>query len=78
MYNEDKTILQEIQASKNLRKTTLQTYQSALQQYTEYCQMSMTQLLKEADTVSLAIGREGQNVRLAARLTGYKIDIKAE
>ena len=28
--------------------------------------------------LSLAIGREGQNVRLAARLTGYKIDIKAE
>ena len=28
--------------------------------------------------LSLAIGREGQNVRLAARLTGYKIDIKSE
>lgn len=28
--------------------------------------------------LSLAIGREGQNARLAARLTGYKIDIKAE
>ncbi len=28
--------------------------------------------------LSLAIGKEGQNVRLAARLTGYKIDIKAE
>ena len=26
--------------------------------------------------LSLAIGREGQNARLAARLTGYKIDIK--
>ena len=25
---------------------------------------------------SLAIGKEGQNARLAARLTGYKIDIK--
>ncbi len=32
----------------------------------------------DADQLSLAIGREGQNVRLAARLTGYKIDIKAE
>lgn len=31
-----------------------------------------------AEQLSLAIGREGQNVRLAARLTGYKIDIKAE
>jgi len=27
---------------------------------------------------SLAIGREGQNVRLAARLTGWKIDIRSE
>ena len=27
--------------------------------------------------LSLAIGREGQNVRLAARLTGWKIDLKA-
>ena len=28
--------------------------------------------------LSLAIGKEGQNVRLAARLTGYKIDIKSD
>ena len=28
------------------------------------------------DQLSLAIGKEGQNARLAARLTGYKIDIK--
>ena len=28
--------------------------------------------------LSLAIGKEGQNVRLAAKLTGYKIDIKPE
>ncbi len=31
-----------------------------------------------ADQLSLAIGKEGQNARLAARLTGFKIDIKAE
>lgn len=30
------------------------------------------------EQLSLAIGREGQNARLAARLTGYKIDIKTE
>ena len=30
------------------------------------------------DQLSLAIGKEGQNVRLAARLTGLKIDINAE
>ena len=29
------------------------------------------------DQLSLAIGKEGQNARLAARLTGYKIDIKS-
>ena len=29
------------------------------------------------DQLSLAIGKEGQNARLAARLTGWKIDIKA-
>lgn len=40
--------------------------------------------LKEAEVIvpdyqlSLAIGKEGQNARLAARLTGYKIDIKSE
>jgi len=30
------------------------------------------------DQLSLAIGKEGQNVRLAAKLTGYKIDIEAK
>ena len=30
------------------------------------------------DQLSLAIGRDGQNVRLAAKLTGYKIDIKGK
>ena len=30
------------------------------------------------DQLSLAIGKEGQNARLAARLTGFKIDIKSE
>ncbi len=35
-------------------------------------------VLVEPDQLSLAIGREGLNARLAARLTAYKIDIKAE
>lgn len=30
------------------------------------------------DQLSLAIGKEGQNVRLAAKLTGWKVDIKAK
>lgn len=37
------------------------------------CQVSVA-----PDQLSLAIGKEGQNVRLAAKITGYKIDIKAE
>ncbi|MBP3606585.1 MAG: transcription termination/antitermination protein NusA [Clostridia bacterium] len=35
-------------------------------------------VLVDPDQLSLAIGREGLNARLAARLTGYKIDIKAQ
>lgn len=34
-------------------------------------------VLVPEDQLSLAIGKEGQNVRLAARLTGWKIDINA-
>lgn len=30
------------------------------------------------DKLSLAIGKNGQNVRLAARLTGWKIEVKSE
>lgn len=47
--------------------------------------VSVTQITdKEAvavvpdDKLSLAIGRDGQNARLAARLTGWKIDVKSE
>ena len=35
-------------------------------------------VIVDADQLSLAIGKEGQNARLAARLTGLKIDIKSE
>ena len=35
-------------------------------------------VLVNPDQFSLAIGKEGQNARLAAKLTGYKIDIKTE
>lgn len=33
-------------------------------------------VIVDGDQLSLAIGKEGQNVRLAAKLTGFKIDIK--
>ena len=35
-------------------------------------------VIVDEDQLSLAIGKEGQNARLAARLTGFKIDIKSE
>ena len=35
-------------------------------------------VIVDPDQLSLAIGKEGQNARLAARLTGLKIDIKTE
>ncbi len=39
-------------------------------------EIQQAHILVPADQLSLAIGKEGQNVRLAARLTGWKIDIK--
>ena len=38
----------------------------------------MAQVIVPDYQLSLAIGKEGQNARLAARLTGYKSDIKSE
>ncbi len=47
--------------------------------------VSVTQLSEKSaiavvpdEKLSLAIGRDGQNARLAARLTGWKIDVKSE
>jgi N utilization substance protein A len=39
-------------------------------------EIQQAHVLVPSDQLSLAIGKEGQNVRLAARLTGWKIDIK--
>ena len=36
------------------------------------------QVIVPDDQLSLAIGKSGQNVRLAAKLTNWKIDIKSE
>lgn len=38
----------------------------------------MTQVIVPDYQLSLAIGKKGQNARLAAKLTGWKIDIKSE
>ncbi len=40
--------------------------------------MKFAQVVVDDNQLSLAIGKEGQNVRLAAKLTGWKIDIKSK
>ena len=40
--------------------------------------LNMSQVIVSDDKLSLAIGKGGQNVRLAAKLTGWKIDVKPE
>ena len=40
--------------------------------------LNMSQVIVPDDKLSLAIGKNGQNVRLAAKLTGWKIDVKPE
>lgn len=41
-------------------------------------QNKVAKIVVEDNQLSLAIGKEGQNVRLAAKLTGWKIDIKTQ
>ncbi len=41
-------------------------------------EQKLLEVVVSEDQLSLAIGKKGQNVRLAARLTGWKIDIKSE
>lgn len=40
--------------------------------------LKASRVIVPSDKLSLAIGRGGQNVRLASRLTGWKIDVKPE
>ena len=40
--------------------------------------LNMSQVIVPDDKLSLAIGKGGVNVRLAAKLTGWKIDVKPE
>lgn len=41
-------------------------------------ELKSAQIIVDDSQLSLAIGKEGQNVRLAAKLTGWKIDIKSK
>ena len=49
----------------------------AVRVFVDDAEKSATAIVPDSQ-LSLAIGREGQNVRLAAKLTGWKIDIKSE
>ena len=49
----------------------------SIQMYRAACQKTALVVVPDYQ-LSLAIGKEGQNARLAARLTGFKIDIKSE
>lgn len=40
--------------------------------------LNASRVIVPDDKLSLAIGKNGQNVRLAARLTGWKIEVKPE
>ncbi len=51
---------------------------SEVLQVTELEEGKRCRVIVPDDQLSLAIGREGQNARLAAKLTGFKIDIKPE
>jgi len=44
----------------------------------EFLEDRVCRVIVDLDQLSLAIGRKGQNACLAARLTGYKIDIKTK
>lgn len=43
-----------------------------------YDEQHAMEVIVPDDQLSLAIGKNGQNVRLAARLTGWKIDVKSK
>ena len=49
MIIEDKKILQEIRQSKNLTLSSIKNYECAMRQYTTYNQMSMYELIQEAE-----------------------------
>ena len=62
----------------NEEKTASETEDSEGEETTEgQTERSCTVVVPDSQ-LSLAIGKRGQNARLAARLTKYKIDIKSE
>lgn len=65
-----------IEYSENAEQYIAAALSPAKVKYVEFDGERSAKVIVDADQLSLAIGKEGQNVRLAAKLTGYKIDIK--
>ena len=65
-----------IEYSENAEKYIAAALSPAKVKVVEFDGERSAKVIVDGDQLSLAIGKEGQNVRLAAKLTGYKIDIK--
>ncbi len=65
-----------IEFSENAEKYIAASLSPATVREVEFDGERSAKVAVDSDQLSLAIGKEGQNVRLAAKLTGYKIDIK--
>ncbi len=65
-----------IEYSENVEKYIAAALSPATVKEVEFDGEKSAKVLVDGDQLSLAIGKEGQNVRLAAKLTGCKIDIK--
>ena len=71
MIIEDKKILQEIRQSKNLTLSSIKNYECAMRQYTTYNQMSMYELLQEAEKEE-ETGVRWKHRTLRRRLIGFR------
>ena len=65
-----------IEYSDNAEKYIAAALSPATVREVEFDGERSAKVIVDGDQLSLAIGKEGQNVRLAAKLVGYKIDIK--
>ena len=71
MIIEDKKILQEIRQSKNLTLSSIKNYECAMRQYTTYNQMSMYELIQEAEKEE-DNGVRWKHRQIRRRLIGFR------
>ena len=71
MIIEDKKILQEIRQSKNLTLSSIKNYEYAMRQYTTYNQMSMYELIQEAEKEE-EDGVRWKHRQIRRRLIGFR------